>query len=319
MEARADKNWFKKKEVNDFIMYMSKEHGFSTKELKKDFNRIQYQKNAFKLINPKKIQKKRKSRSWQNYKNRFVNKKTIMAGREFMLKNRAILRKAKIKFGVPAKVIVGILGVETRYGKITGDYKVVDTLATFAFENFKRKDFFLQELEHLFLLARENDIEINSLRGSFAGALGIPQFMPSSWRRYAVDFDNDGKINLLGSTADAIGSIANYLHVHGWRPNNLSHSEILVSNHINPSQYVANSLKAVSNVSEIKRAGFVFNSKVFPPYLKVSLIDLEENDGSKKYWLATSNFFAITKYNRSFMYAAAVLTLAESLTPEIKL
>ena len=143
--------------------------------------------------------------------------------------------------------------------------------------------------------------------------------MPSSWRRYAVDFDNDGKINLLESTADAIGSIANYLHAHGWKAHNLSHSEILVSDNSNPSKYIANSLKAVSNVAEIKKAGFVFNSKVFPPYLKASLIDLEEKDGSRKYWLATSNFFSITKYNRSFMYAAAVLTLAESLTPEIKL
>ncbi|OUW02276.1 MAG: lytic murein transglycosylase B [Betaproteobacteria bacterium TMED156] len=316
-EAKTKKNWLKDKEVNDFIELMNAKHKFPVKELKNNFKNLKYQVSAYKLINPPKRSKQKKVKSWQNYKNRFVTKKTIENGRVFMIKHRVTLEKAAEEFGVPAKVIVGILGVETRYGKITGNYKVIDTLATFAFEKFKRKKFFLKELEHLLLLARENNIDLETLKGSFAGAMGIPQFMPSSWRKYAVDYDNDGKVNLFDSEADAIGSIANYLSIHGWRPNEISHAAVFFKISSNPSKFVANSLKAESNVKKLAEAGFIPKSVFLPPNLDASLIDLHEKDGSIKYWLATPNFFAVTKYNRSFMYAAAVLSLAESISPRL--
>jgi membrane-bound lytic murein transglycosylase B len=194
------KDWLKNKEVVEFISHMHEKHKFPLRYLKNNFKKLQYQNSAFKLINPPKKEKKKKRKSWQDYKNRFVTQKVIKDGRLFMIKHRKILERASEKFGVPANVVVGILGVETRYGAVTGNYRSVDTLATFAFEDFKRKKFFLSELEHLFLLARENKIDVQNFKGSYAGALGIPQFMPSSWRNFAVDFDNDGKINLLESS-----------------------------------------------------------------------------------------------------------------------
>lgn len=316
VEAVAkEKKWLKNNEVVEFINHMNKRHNFSLKILKKSFKNIKYQESAFKLINPEKSQKTKKIKSWQNYKNRFVTKKAIRNGRLFMLKHRKTLDRAAEKYGIPSNVIVGILGVETRYGKVTGSYRTFDTLATFAFEDFKRKEFFLSELEHLLLLTRDNDIDINTLKGSYAGALGIPQFMPSSWRAFAVDFDKDGKINLLESEADAIGSIANYLSRHGWKPNQASHAPIFPNKNLNPSRFVASSLKAESSIKDLVNAGFVLESSLFPPDLQASLIDLPEKDGSTKYWLATPNFFAVTKYNRSFMYAAAVLSLADSISP----
>ncbi len=318
LEAKNIKNeWLKDKDVKKFISHINKKHEFSVRYLNNNFKNLKYQKSAFKLINPKDKEKKKKIKSWQDYKNRFVTEKVIKDGRLFLSKHKKNLEKAYKIYGVPASVIVGILGVETRYGEITGDYKSLDTLATFAFEDFKRKKFFLNELEHLFLLARENDIDVNSFRGSFAGALGIPQFMPSSWRNFAVDFDNDGKINLLKSPADAIGSIANYLSIHGWKPNEVSHARIYPKTNLNPSKFVASSLKAESSVRELADAGFILDSRLFPPNLNASLIDLPEKDGTVKYWLATQNFFAVTKYNRSFMYAAAVFSLAESISPKI--
>ena len=141
------KDWLKDKEVVAFISHMHKNHKFSVTYLEKNFKKLQYQKNAYKLINPPAKKEKEEIRSWQDYKNRFVTKKVIDSGRSFMIKHRKILEKASAKYGVPAKVIVGILGVETRYGAVTGNYRAVDTLATFAFENFKRKKFFLKELE----------------------------------------------------------------------------------------------------------------------------------------------------------------------------
>ena len=317
-EAKTQKkNWLKDKEVVEFISHMSKKHDFSLQYLRTNFKKLKYQKSAFKLINPPKKEKKKKRKSWQDYKNRFVTEKAIKDGRSYMIKYRKTLERASEKYGVPANVIVGILGVETRYGTITGNYRVIDTLATFAFEDFKRKKFFLNELEHLFLLARENNIDVKSFKGSFAGAIGIPQFMPSSWRNFAVDFDKDGKINLLKSPQDAIGSVANYLSIHGWKANEASHAPIYPQKNLNPSKFVASSLKAESNIKDLAKAGFILDSGLFPPSLNASLIDLPEKDGTVKYWLATQNFFAVTKYNRSFMYAAAVFSLAESITPKI--
>ena len=311
------KNWLKDKQVIEFINHMNKNHNFSMSYLKNNFKKLEYQKTAFKLINPPAKKKEDRVRSWQDYKNRFVTEKVVNNGKLFMTKYRRVLEKASNRYGVPANVIVGILGVETRYGKVTGDYRAIDTLATFAFENYKRKNFFLKELEQLFLLARENKVDIKNFKGSYAGALGIPQFMPSSWRKFAVDFDNDGKIDLIGSEADAIGSIANYLSIHGWRPNELSYAPVNPKKNSNPAKFVAGNLKAESSIKDLKNAGVILDSVIFPPDLNASLIDLPEKDGSIKYWLATPNFFAVTKYNRSFMYAAAVFTLAESISPKI--
>ena len=154
--------------------------------------------------------------TWDRYKDLFIEEKRIQNGKKFISENIKTLKKAESRFGVPKEIITSILGVETRYGKIMGDYRVLDALTTLSFDFPRRSKFFTKELINLFLLSRENNLEILSLKGSYAGAMGYGQFIPSSYRAYAIDFDDDGYVDLLNSVDDAIGSIANYLYIHGW-------------------------------------------------------------------------------------------------------
>ena len=195
------------------------------------------------------------------------------------------MERAEKEFGVPKEIITSILGIETRYGKILGNYRVIDSLTTLGFDYPRRSAFFKDELTKFFLLTRENNLDIYSVKGSYAGAMGYGQFISSSYRAYAIDFDGDNSVDLFNSVDDAIGSIANYLKVHGWKKN----GKIVTESSLN-------------NVREI-----------YKPHDTLSkFISLSFNeDGKDNYFIGDDNFVAITKYNRSHFYAMAVYYLAE--------
>jgi len=226
--------------------------------------------------------------TWDRYKNLFIEEKRIANGKLFIKQNFKTLERAEREFGVPKEVITSILGVETRYGKIQGNYRVIDSLLTLGFDYPRRAKFFRKELVDFFLLTRENQLNINQIKGSYAGAMGYGQFISSSYRAYAIDYDGDGYADLFNSVDDAIGSVANYLYIHGWK----KEGEIIYDAYPN-------------NVR-----------KVFKPNKTLSkFIPLSFNeDGKEIYFIGDDNFVAITKYNVSHFYAMAIYYLSEELT-----
>ena len=225
--------------------------------------------------------------TWDRYKKLFIEDKRIINGKLFIQNNLQTLERAEKEFGVPKEVITAILGVETRYGKIQGSYRVIDSLLTLGFDYPRRAKFFRKELVDFFLLTRENDLNINEIKGSYAGAMGYGQFISSSYRAYAIDYDGDGYADLFSSVNDAIGSIANYLYIHGWK----KEGQIIHDAYPN-------------NVR-----------KVFKPNKNLSkYIPLSFNEGGKDiYFIGDDNFIAITKYNVSHFYAMAIYYLSEEL------
>jgi len=225
--------------------------------------------------------------TWDRYKKLFIEEKRIKNGKLFINKNLKTLQRAEKDFGVPKEIITAIIGVETRYGKIQGSYRVIDSLLTLGFDYPRRSKFFREELVNFFLLTRENELDILDIKGSYAGAMGYGQFISSSYRAYAIDYDGDGNADLFNSVDDAIGSVANYLYIHGWK----REGEIVYETFPN-------------NVR-----------KVFKPSDGLSkFIPLSFNeDGKDINFIGDDNFIAITKYNISHFYAMAVYYLSEEL------
>ena len=282
------------------------EHNFSAEEIKLIIGQAEKQQKIIDSMNsPAEF-----TWTWDRYRKLFIEPKRIKNGKLFIKKNLQTLERAEAQFGVPKEVITAILGVETRYGKIMGSYRVLDALSTLSFDYPRRSNFFSQELINLLLLARENNLDIFKLKGSYAGAMGYGQFIPSSYRAYAVDFDNDGSVDLLNSVEDAIGSIANYLFQHGWKSNYPIIWEVNNSfEGFNPD--------SVNNV----RKKVNFDRKTMSPKnaidfnfeelnTDVLLLSYETNK-STNYFVGTRNFIAITKYNVSHFYAKAVYDLAQ--------
>ncbi len=282
------------------------EHNFSAEEIKLIIGQAEKQQKIIDSMNsPAEF-----TWTWERYRNLFIEPKRIKNGKLFIKKNLQTLERAEAQFGVPKEVITAILGVETRYGKIMGSYRVLDALSTLSFDYPRRSNFFSQELINLLLLARENNLDIFKLKGSYAGAMGYGQFIPSSYRAYAVDFDNDGSVDLLNSVEDAIGSIANYLFQHGWKSNYPIIWEVNNSfEGFNPD--------SVNNV----RKKVNFDRKTMSPKNAIDfnfeelntdvLLLSYETDKSTNYFIGTRNFIAITKYNVSHFYAKAVYDLAQ--------
>ena len=225
--------------------------------------------------------------TWGRYKKLFIEEKRIKNGKIFISENIEVLEKAEKDFGVPKEVITAIIGVETRYGKIQGSYRVIDSLLTLGFDYPRRSKFFRKELVNFFLLTRENELDILDIKGSYAGAMGYGQFISSSYRAYAIDYDGDGNADLFNSAEDAIGSVANYLYIHGWK----------------------------------REGAIVYESfpnnvrKVFKPSDGLSkFIPLSFNENGKDInFIGDDNFVAITKYNISHFYAMAVYYLSQEL------
>lgn len=261
-------------------------------------------------------------RTWNGYRARFVEPVRIAGGLRFWDAHADALERASARYGVPAEVIVAIAGVETVYGRVQGNFRVVDTLATLGFDwpaeaPKDRSAFFREQLAQLVAYAWEQHSDPFALRGSYAGAIGIAQFMPGSLRAYAVDFDDDGAIDLRDNPVDAIGSIANFLAAHGWRRETAITFDARVPE-TGVDAYIAHDLKPRYTAQELSAAGI---HCAFAPAVvadtadaqPLGLIDLASPDAPTEYRCASANFFAITQYNRTFFYAAAVSDLAATL------
>ena len=294
-------------EVRSFVHEMAERHGFLPSELNWLFSRVRRVEPALQAIEPPSVER---PRSWVEYRAMFINERRIAAGRQFWNAHRKALERAQAKYGVPAPIILGIIGVETFYGRNTGRWRVVDALTTLAFDYPPRAEFFRSELANYLLLARDTGADVFGARGSYAGAIGIPQFMPGSIRRYGVDFDGDGTIDLQRSASDAIGSVANFLRQHGWEPGGAVWRPVRISG----AGYRAflGGIEAKIPVADLVQAG-VEPVGSLAPDARAALIELETPGGPSEYRLGLQNFYVLTRYNRSTFYAAAVADLAEAL------
>lgn len=309
-------NFLQWRSVAEFVDQASAEHGFDRDELQSLFRRAQYLDSVVRLINPPPAGK---AKNWTAYRERFVEPRRIKAGMVFWDRHESALRRAEEAFGVPAEIIVGIIGVETVYGQSTGNFRVPDVLATlgFAYPDTPNRDarmaYFRGELMQALLYARENDIDPFSLSGSYAGAIGWPQFMPGSIRNFAVDFDRDGKIDLRNSPEDAIGSVASFLTRHGWTTGLPLAFPVQVTPGKPWPTLIGQGLEAKFSRAQIVEAGVIVPQQV-PDAIIYGLVDLEDNGRPVQYWLGTNNFFAITRYNRSYYYAMAVIELGQAIS-----
>jgi membrane-bound lytic murein transglycosylase B len=258
------------------------------------------------------------AKNWAAYRSRFLEPTRIRAGADFWRANAEWLRRAEAQFGVPPQIVVGIVGVETLYGRQMGGFRVIDALATLAFDfpsgRSDRSGFFRDELAELFVLSARAGVDPLSLRGSYAGALGMAQFMPSSFNRHAVDFDGDGVVDLHDSAADVVGSIANYLATFGWERGLPTHFDVTLP--ANPDDRTA--LLAPDIVPSFSAAQFAERGATLPEATRdfpglLALVELRNGDAAPSYVAGTSNFYAITRYNWSSYYAMAVIELGAAV------
>ena len=300
--------------VRAFILEMHEQHGFDVTHLTRQFDSIHSNATVLRAIQPAAVPEQQ--RSWQRYRVRFVNERRLSSGLRFWQENGTELTRAEAIYGVPPEIIVAIIGVETEYGRNMGKFSVLEALATLAFGYPPRADFFRSELEQLLLMARENGVSPLEIKGSYAGAIGIPQFMPSSQRRFAVDFDGDDKIDLRGSATDAIGSVARYLNMFGWQTKAPVAIPVRVEG--DPTALIAAGFKPAQPLQELLKQGIspLNNSERLVEQTSnqpAALIDLVTPDQPTEYWIGFDNFYVITRYNRSSFYAMSVFQLAEAL------
>ncbi|TXI75455.1 MAG: lytic murein transglycosylase B [Dokdonella sp.] len=296
------------------MAYMHERHGFDVSHLARQFTAVRPNAIVLRAIRPPAVPEKQ--RSWQRYRERFINARRVEGGRRFWLEHGATLQRAQAIYGVPPEIVVAIIGVETEYGRNMGSFGVFEALATLAFSYPPRAEFFRGELEQFLLLARESGVNPLELKGSYAGAMGIPQFMPGSHRRFAVDFDGDDRIDLRHSVSDAIGSVARFLQQHGWQAGAPIAVPASVSG--DPSPLVAAGIKPALSLGQLATQGVVADDTLVSGDVDrlAALIDLVSPGAPTGYWLGFDNFYVITRYNRSSFYAMAVFQLAEALRDE---
>jgi len=266
------------------------------------------------------ISRPAEAKPWYDYRPIFITDKRIKGGIEFWKENEKLIAQASEQFGVDPQFIVAIIGVETLYGRITGSYRVLDALTTLSFyypdTGNDRSAFFSSELMNFFMLGDEEGISLDDVKGSYAGAMGLGQFIPSSYREYAVDLDGDGRRDLWSSMPDIIGSVANYLHRHGWEPGQPVTYPAIVSDDADMNLVTKRDFKPKKSVTEIAEGGFESAEPVSGDRL-AAVAGLEEEDGYH-YWLTFKNFYVITRYNRSPLYAMAVFELSEAILAGIE-
>ena len=293
------------KAVRNFINEMVEQHAFTENELQAVFEQANLHQSILDAIS-----RPAESKPWYEYRPIFVTPDRSKGGVRFWQEHAKTLERASNEFGVPQEIMVAIIGVETRYGRHTGRYPVLDALSTLAFAYPPRSSFFRKELKEYLLMTREEGLPPAQQLGSYAGAMGMPQFIPSSFRSYAVDFDNDGKRDLWSSPADAIGSVGNYFKRHAWKPGQPIASPVKVHG----TRYQAlidNNLKRRYTSQELMANGVIL-PKGLPSDLKGVLIELESDNGPE-YWVGWHNFYVISRYNHSALYSMAVYQLSQQI------
>ncbi|PWT76692.1 MAG: lytic murein transglycosylase B [Proteobacteria bacterium] len=295
-------------EIEQFISYMARTNGFDIRELRALFAQIQPNQGVVRAISAPST-----SKPWYEFKPLFVDAGRVVGGVKFWSDNADILARASSEFGVPEAIIVALIGIETRYGKQTGGYRVIDALTTLAFDWPQRGEYFRTELEEFLLLAREQHWDPLSVRGSYAGAMGLPQFMPRSYRRHAIDYNADGHIDLWASSADVIGSVAGYLRFFGWKPGEPIAAPARVDV-ADPQPLLDVGLKPALTVQEWRARGASGLSPVRSD-LTACLFSLDLV-GGPEFWFGFDNFYTLLQYNRSRNYAMAIVELAREITAE---
>lgn len=310
-ESQSGKgDYLQRSELQSFIQEMVDRHQFSETELKNWFAQVRPRSDIIESIsNPA------EGKPWYVYRTIFLKEKRIAGGVKFWRQHRNWLQTAEELTGVPASVIVAILGVETLYNTYKGRYPVLESLATLSFDYPKRAKFFRSEMEQFLLLAREEQVDPVTLIGSYAGAMGGPQFISSSFRRYAVDFNNDGKRDIWNDPADMIGSVANYFKLHGWVKDQPIAAKVNIDTKKLDSE-ILKSYKPGYSLTELQQAGIEIDKTGFPD-IEAALIKLEQKK-SDDFWLVFNNFYVITRYNHSPLYAMAVHQLSEEIEQRMK-
>jgi membrane-bound lytic murein transglycosylase B len=261
------------------------------------------------------------AKNWGAYRDRFVEPVRIRAGVRFWQQHQGALERAEREYGVPAEIIVGIIGVETLYGQQMGNFRVMDALATLAFDfpsahprASERTEFFRRELEQFLSFTNRSNIDPFEPRGSYAGAMGLGQFMPSSWVRYAIDFDGDGKVDLFKSPADAIGSVANYFRGHGWTPGMATHFGVeFNAATLQLDELLAPDILPTFSTTSMQAKGAVLDAAGAQHPGPLALVELQNGGDAPSYVAGTENFYAITRYNWSSYYAMAVIELGREV------
>jgi len=289
-----------------FIDKMVKEHQFDASEISALLGQAKKQQSIIDAMS----RPAEKRLNWGQYRKIFITDKRIKGGMKFWKENKAILEQAEKTYGVPAQIITAIVGVETYYGRITGKYSVLDSLYTLGFHYPPRAKFFRSELEEFLQLAREEGVSPTAPLGSYAGAMGRPQFISSSFRAYAVDFDKDGKRDIWENNADVIGSVANYFKRHGWKAGEPV-AQLVTGAKKGFDKEIKAGYKPSLNVNALVNKGVILGSSLDKD-AKVALLEMESDDGNE-YWVASPNFYAITRYNHSPLYAMAVFQLSEAI------
>ncbi len=305
ISSHADDARFGGADVREFITSLSKKDGFDKRYLEDVFARAVYKQNVIDAIS-----RPAEAKPWKDYRPIFISRTRALQGAAFLREHREVLEKAEAQYGVPVEIIVAIMGVETRYGQNKGSFRVIDSLATLGFHYEPRADFFRKELREFLIMAREESRDPTTMLGSYAGAMGFPQFIPSSFRAYAVDFDGDGRRDFWTGPVDAIGSIGNYLGRHGWKAGEGIALRASVSD--NSVDEIANpGLKPSHSFAELVAMG-VGPIEGVDPDAPVSLLRLEGQYGNE-YWIGLHNFHVIMTYNRSRLYAMAVYQLSREI------
>lgn len=307
--AYADAHFVQRHDVQVFIQMMVKKHHFNKQQLLTLFSAVKIRPQVIKSFN-KPLEKE----SWKTYQMLLVNEWRIQHGVTFWKKHAEALRKAEAQYGVPASIIVATIGIETKYGQRMGEHHAIDALTNLAFNNAStRAPFFRRELEQYLLLTREQHLDPLKIMASYAGAMGQPQFMPSSYRYYAVNFSKSGKIDLMHDEVDVIGSVANYYKKHGWKTNEPVAVPALIVGSRYASLVKNKKIHPPLSIAELAKYGVAPKHKIKQDNLKAKVIELQSRD-SNEYWLGFHNFGVIKRYNPSDLYAMAVYQLSSYIS-----
>ena len=288
-----------------FVAEVAQQHKVSAATVSGLLAQAKYQQSIIDAIT-----RPAEGKPWKAYRPIFLTTQRIADGRAFLAQHRAALAKVEADSGVPAEVVVAILGVETSYGRITGNYRVLDALYTLAFHYPKRAPFFRSELAHVFALVEEESLDLTAIKGSYAGAMGWGQFMPSSYRAYAKDGDGDGRRDLFASLPDVFASVANYFVAHGWKRD--EPVALPATRDAKATAFTPESLEAKYSLLELGAKGYRLQQAVGHA-APATLLTLDGAQG-EEYWITFKNFYVISRYNRSPLYSLAVWQLSQALT-----